>query len=339
MTTRLPAHELAPALERAARRHIPMPEGARIRDVARTARGFATETYLFDIEHADGVLPLVMRRPPETSLFPDYDLLRQILVMRRLAATDIPVPTVLWSERAGADIGSPYFVMSRLAGEAPGDFPSYHVAGNYFEATPEQRARMWWGCVDTIAAVHRLDWKALRLDFLALPRYGAGPVEQVVNYLDEALSWACGETPRIYRHAITWLRDAAYEPEHTVLCWGDARMSNILYDSDFRVSGVLDWEIAYLGDHEADLAWLLFLDWASSEFEGLTPLPGTPSREETVRHYEDRTGMAVRNLRYNEMLAAVLLSVPLLRMAHRVQLPADMDITGFCTTRIEQLLD
>jgi hypothetical protein len=38
---------------------------------------------------------LVFRRPPQVSLFPDYDLLRQVLVMNRLAATPIPVPTVL----------------------------------------------------------------------------------------------------------------------------------------------------------------------------------------------------------------------------------------------------
>ncbi|MBL1073549.1 phosphotransferase family protein [Nocardia sp. 2] len=336
-----PTPELLPeVLEPLLRHYLPGSGGAKIRDFARTTRGFATETYLFEVEDRYGSLPLVLRRPPEMSLFPDYDLLRQVLVMRRLAATDIPVASVAWLERGETMLGSPYFVMNRLEGEAPGDFPSYHSAGNYYEATPEQRARMWWGCVDTIAAIHELDWKALRLDFLALPRHGTAPVQQVVNYLDAALTWACaGAVPATYRRAIGYLRDHLYEPERVTLCWGDARMSNILYDKDFQVSGVLDWEIAYLGDHEADLAWMLFLDWASSEFEGHPALPGTPTRAETIAYYEQRTGTTIRNLRYNEILAAVLLSVPLLRMANRVQLPPDMDITGFCTTRIEQLLD
>lgn len=337
--TRLPAERLAAALEPELHRNFPVSPGARIRNFTRTDRGFATETYLFDVEDENGSLPLVFRRPPEMSLFPDYDLLRQVLVMQRLATTPIPVATPIWLDRDGGGLGSPYFVMSRLAGEAPGDYPSYHVAGNYFRASPEQRERMWWGCIDTIAEIHRVDWRALRLDFLTLPKYGSGPVEQIVNYLDEALRWASGgDQPDTYRRAIAYLREHRYEPEHVTLCWGDARMSNILYDSDFQVSGVLDWEIAYIGDHEADLAWLLFLDWASSEFEGHTPLPGTPTREQTIAYYEQHTGMPVRNLRYNEILAAVLLSVPLLRMANRVQLPPEMDITGFCTTRIEQLL-
>ncbi|MEV0466048.1 phosphotransferase family protein [Nocardia tengchongensis] len=337
--TRLPAEQLAAALEPAVHRNFPVSGAAHVRNFNRTARGFATETFLFEVEDENGALPLVFRRPPEMSLFPDYDLLRQVLVMQRLAGTDIPVATPLWLDRDGTALGSPYFVMNRLPGEAPSDYPSYHSAGNYFDATPEQRERMWWGCIDTIADIHRLNWRALRLDFLALPEYGAGPVEQIVNYLDSALTWATeGEQPETYRRAIAYLRDNLYEPEHTTLCWGDARMSNILYDKDFQVSGVLDWEIAYLGDHEADLGWLLFLDWASSEFEGHAPLPGTPSREETIAYYENRTGMPVRNLVFNEILAAVLLSVPLLRMANRVQLPPEMNITGFCTTRIEQLL-
>ncbi|GAB2526883.1 phosphotransferase family protein [Nocardia heshunensis] len=339
-TNRIPAEQLGEALEPAVREHLPVSEAARVRNVSRTERGFATETYLFEIQDGDDNTPLVLRRPPDLSLFPDYDLLRQVLVMRRLAATGLPVPGVAWLERGENPLGSPYFVMNRLEGQAPSDYPSYHVAGTYFEATPGQRERMWWGCVDTIAEVNQLDWRELGLEFLAFPERGAGVIEQGVNYLDAALSWACeGDAPEIYRRAVAYLRDNLYEPERIALCWGDARMSNILYDSDFRVRGVLDWEIAHLGAPESDLAWMLFLDWACSEYEGHAALPGTPSRAETISYYEKITGERVRNLAYQEIFSAALLSVPLLRMTHRVQLPPEMNITGFCTARIEQLLD
>ncbi|MFE3259765.1 phosphotransferase family protein [Nocardia sp. NPDC059091] len=337
--TRIPAEHLATALEPAVREHLSPAGNARVLELARTERGFATETYLFEVEDDSGRTPLVLRRPPDISLFPDYDLLRQVLVMRRLADTGLPVPAVAWLERGDNPLGSAYFVMNRLEGRAPSDYPSYHTAGNYFEATPEQRARMWWGCVDTIAEVNQLDWRALRLDFLAFPQHGTGVIEQGVNYLDAALNWACeGKPPETYRQAVAHLRDNLYEPEQVSLCWGDARMSNILYDSDFRIRGVLDWEISHLGAPESDLAWMLFLDWACSEYEGHIPLPGTPSREETIAYYEKRTGYRVRNLEYQEIFSAALLSIPLLRMTHRVQLPPEMNITGFCTARIEQLL-
>ncbi|QRY62345.1 phosphotransferase [Gordonia sp. PDNC005] len=76
--------------------------------------------------------------------------------------------------------------------------------------------------------------------------------------------------------ALKWLKGNLYEPEHPTLVWGEARMPNILYTPQLSVAGVLDWEMAYLGHHEADLAWLLFLDWACSDFEGHASLPGTP---------------------------------------------------------------
>nr|WP_280421353.1 phosphotransferase family protein [Nocardia carnea] len=303
------------------------------------AGGRATETFLFDLERDDAEpVSLVLRRPPEVALFPDYDLLRQVLVMRRLAGTGLPVPAVRWLDRGSDALGSPYFVMDRIEGSAPGDLPSYHSAGLYFDAEPAQRAKMWWGCVDTIAEIHRLDWRAMNLDFLLFPQFGAAPLAQAIGYIDAALGWASSPQPPALRRAVDWLRANLYEPEHVALCWGDARMSNILYDGAFRVTGVLDWEIAYIGDHEADLAWMLFLDWACSEFQNTERLPGTPTRQETIARYQERSGMKVRNLRYNEVLAAVLLSIPLLRMAHRLQLPPETDVTAFCTARIEELL-
>lgn len=106
---------------------------------------------------------------------------------------------------------------------------------------------------------------------------------------------------------------------------------------------MLDWEVAYIGDHEADLAWLLFVDWACSEYEGVPPLDGTPRRDETIERYERLTGRHVRNLRYNEMLAALALACPLLRLEAKFRndglVTDDFDLVGFCVERIRQLLD
>lgn len=340
MTDRTAAEDIAPALEPLVREHIPGTRGAKIVNFKRTERGFSTETYLFGLDGATGESSgFVFRRPPEVSLFPDYDLRRQFLVTQRLAKSDLAVPHVRWIDSGDNPLGSPYYVMDRIGNaEAPSDFPSYHSAGTYFEADEAGRAKMWWGCVETIAQIHRLDPDKLELGFLAYPKFGTHPVEQAVNYLDWAVRWASPDLPPIFDKALAWLRENIYQPEHVTLCWGDARMSNILYGPDQSIAGVLDWEMAYLGDHEADLAWLLFLDWACSEFEGHTPLPGTPSREETIARYEELTGWRVENLLFNEVLAAVLLAVPLLRLSTHLQLGEHTDITAFCKHRLEQLL-
>ena len=58
------------------------------------------------------------------------------------------------------------------------------------------------------------------------------------------------------------------------------RLSNILYGPQCEVAAVLDWSDRLIGDHEADLAWMLFVDWACSEYEGVPRLDGKPTREE-----------------------------------------------------------
>jgi len=349
MDSRPAADEIAALLEPIARQRIAGAADARIANWCAAERGLSTETFLFDLEQDadDGpttVKQLVFRRPPDVSIFPDYDLTRQVMVMNRLRDTAIRVPIVCWLDRDSTDLGTPYFVMEQLStiGTAS-DFPSYHSQGLYFDATAENRSTMWWGCVQAIADVHALDWRSLRLEKLLMPRRGELPLEQVVAYCDELLRWGPPEcSRREFVDAVEWLRDNIYQPEHLVLCWGDARLSNILYGPDYEVTAVLDWELAYIGDHEADLAWLLFVDWACTEYEGVPRLDGTPSREETVDRYEQLSGRTVRNLRYNEVLAAVELGVPVSRLENRLRnqglLTGDFDLAGFCVERIRQLL-
>ena len=344
------ADEIAALLEPIARTKIPGAADAHITNWRATDRGLSTETFLFDLERDDANSPktlkrLVFRRPPAVSLYPDYDLLRQVLVMKRLRDTPITVPAVCWLDRGDQYLGTPYYVMEQLPTVgSPGDFPSYHSQGLYYDATPEQRSAMWWGCVQAIADIHALDWRRLRLERLLMTQRGAHPLEQVVNYYRDLLHWASSGHPRPELSAAAkWLRDNLYEPEHLALCWGDSRLSNILYGPQFDVAAVLDWEIAYIGDHEADLAWLLFIDWACSEYEGVPRLDGTPSRGETIERYEQLTGLEVRNLRYNEMLAAFALACPVLRLEAKFRndglITGDFDMVGFCVERIRQLLD
>ena len=105
------ADEIAALLEPIVRKRIPGADAARIVNWRGTDRGFSTETFLFELESDDaGGAPttlkrLVFRRPPQVSIFPDYDLLRQVLVMNRLQRTRIPVPTVCWLDRDDDAVG------------------------------------------------------------------------------------------------------------------------------------------------------------------------------------------------------------------------------------------
>lgn len=328
---------------------MPQAEGLSLTNLRKAERGFSTDTLLFEARWQEGGKPksqgMVLRRQPELPLFPDYDLRRQIRVMQCLEKTPIPVPKVLWFEKDASILNDPFYIMNEIKGVTPSDYPVYHSHGCYLEATPAQRGKMWWGCIEAMARIHKLDWKAAGLSFLAAPRYGATPLDQVLNYLEYCLEWAKeGQSQPILEQGLKWLKDHRYLPEHVTLCWGDSRMSNIIYDArTFEVAAVIDWEVAYLGDHEADLAWTIFQDWSASEFCGVPRLEGTPGTEETVQRYEELTGWKVKNLHYNEVLVGLVLGVPMLTIYKRMKKAGvpigDVELNNLCTHWIAELLD
>jgi hypothetical protein len=235
--------------------------------------------------------------------------------------------------------------MSFIDGVSPPDFPLYHAFGVYYKASPEQRAKMWWGCLDAIVKIHKLDWKKLDFSFL-----GPGTPEEclsyTLNYYEDFLDWVReGEPQPVLQAALDWLKKNVYTPERVSLCWGDSRMPNTIYTQDFDVAAAIDWEVASLGDPEIDLAWFLFLDWFQSTAYGIPRLEGSPGREETIQRYEHLTGWKTKNLFYNEILAPVQLGIPLLKIfknmkSYGVLLPSeDVELNNPCTQRIASLLE
>ena len=329
---------------------MPQAQNISVSELRPPEGGFSSESFLFDLSwHEAGQQRsqgMVLRRPPHLPLFPDYDLRRQFLVMQRLQGTNVPVPRVYWQvEQDESILGTPFYVMDKIEGISPPDYPLYHSYGAYFDASPEKRAKMWWGCLDYIVKIHKLDWRSLRLSFLGAPQGGTSTLDGLLDYNESMLNWVKGDEPQpILNAAIKWLRENRYTLERITLCWGDCRMPNTLYSPDVDVVAVLDWEFAYLGDPVSDLAWFLFLDWHHSDAYGISKLEGTPGKEETVRRYEELTGWKVENLFYNEVLAPLRLGVPLLKVYKNLKqmgvtiLAEDAELNNPCTQRIASLL-
>ncbi|WP_317155538.1 phosphotransferase family protein [[Mycobacterium] appelbergii] len=334
---RLPAEDLPGALETIARQRIPGAATARVTNWSPSPGGYSTETFLFDLAGLDdgSTQGLVFRRPPEFQILPDYDLRRQYLVMERLAPSPIPVPTVRWIDATTAALGTQHLVMDRIDGVVGvSDVPPYHAAGIFAETDDTGRATLWNGCVDMIAAVHRLDPVSCRLGFL-----GRHPPGALTDFLRYAIGWAHGDGPThpTFVRALNWLDAHLYTPDRIGLCWGDARMSNVLYRPDLSPAAALDWEIAYLGDPAADLSWLLMTDWVSSPLPGNAPAPGTPSREETIDRYERAVGHRIGNVEFGDVTAPLLLAVALIRLNRRFDIPG-VDLADVCARRIDFVL-
>src|SRR5207244_12421350 len=113
---------------------------------------------------------------------------------------------------------------------------------------------------------------------------------------------AGGRPEPVIEAGLAWLRRHRPADEPLGLCWGDARIGNMIF-AGARCRAVLDWEMATLGNPEQDLAWWLFLDRHHSEGIGLERLAGLPRRDEQVARYEELMGPPVRHLDYYGVFA------------------------------------
>ena len=298
--------------------------------------GFSNETLIFEgawredgEERRQGLVARV--KATAFQVFPEYDVERQYRVMKILGErTDIPTPRVLDYEPDPDVLGAPFFLMERVEGQVPSDNPPYHATGWVTEIPPEERARMWWSGIDALARIHRLDWRALGLDFLDTPGRAATPLERQLDYYESFLDWAAAGKPHpLERAALDWLRSQrARAAEPMVLCWGDARLGNLMF-RDSRCVAVLDWEMATLASPQMDFAWWLYFDRHHSEGCDVERLPGFPSREQTIARYRELTGFSTDRLDYYEVFAALRFAVIMIRVGRQLidagLLPADSD--------------
>jgi len=285
--------------------------------------GFSSETWLFDAawtrdgQHRDGRYAARVA-PTRRQIFPDArsDFEAQYRVLHALGTrTDVPVPRVHGYAPDGKPLGAPFFVMDHVTGRIPGDMPPYHQDGWVTEAGPHHRTRMWWGTLELLARVHRLDPHALGLGFLDRPRYGASGLEQRLGYYADYLGWAHDGPQPTTRAALDWLRThRPPEPHAPRLLWGDARIGNVVFDPSGTPVALLDWENAALGAPEEDLAWFLYLDRHHSDGIAVPRLPGFPDRGQTIARYGELLGRRPEHLDYYEVLSAFKFSAIMTRV-------------------------
>lgn len=132
-----------------------------------------------------------------------------------------------------------------------------------------------------------------------------------VTWYDQVFAQNGEPVPPILARTREWLLDHAPTPHHISLCWGDARLGNLLLQGN-QVAAVLDWEMACLGDPESDLGWFAHIDWATSvgRSKGAFPrMSGLPDLPRTLARYEQVTGRKVENFHYHEVFATWRLAI------------------------------
>jgi aminoglycoside phosphotransferase (APT) family kinase protein len=293
--------------------------------------GLSSVTLLFDAtwvqDGKESQKSLAVRIPPDGDafpVFPSYDLRRQYEVISAVAAhTSVPVPKLYWLEESPAPIGAPFLVMEQVAGRVPFDNPPYVFGGWLLEASLAQQRELQDASVATLAAVHALSDVHKRFPQLAAEA-GPDPLRALVDAQRAYYEWtrsADGLRIPVIEDTFGWLE--AHWPAQagpTVLCWGDARPGNIIYNG-FQPAAVLDWEMCALGPPEIDLAWMVFLHRFFQDIAEMFGAPGLPElfrRDDVVATYEGAGGHAVHDFEFFIVFAALRHALVMSRIKRRM---------------------
>jgi aminoglycoside phosphotransferase (APT) family kinase protein len=249
--------------------------------VKRLAGGASRELWRFTASRAGGPPEdLVLRRDPpghviESSRQGEFELLKAA------RAAGVPVPDVRWCETDPAVLGSPFFVMELVRGEAIARRllrdAEYARAR---EVLPEQLAR-------ALARIHEID--PASLDFLARPAAGISPAAAELARYRSVFDSIAPDPHPVLELAFRWLGARAPEGTAQSVVHGDFRMGNVLVDAA-GLTAVLDWELAHVGDPMEDLGWLCVRAW---RFGAPLPVGGLCERERLCDAYAAASGRAV----------------------------------------------
>jgi aminoglycoside phosphotransferase (APT) family kinase protein len=310
------------------------------------ATGMSNVTLLFDINwHENGQAhreALVARLQPviERPVFPDYDLSLQYEVMESIGRnSDIPVPQLRGLETDKSLFGVQFYLMKRTDGLIPTDMPPYNMDGwMMHETSIDQRQSLWNAAVDTMARYHQLDYR--KLGFAKLHEAGKTPLQQQLAYWQEYLHWSMeGAGHAIAQRALDWLQANQPADEPTVLCWGDARLGNVILNPSLdSIAAVLDWEMAVLGNPVQDLAWFNYMDATFSEGLGMPRLEGLPTYQDTIAQWEQASGYSARDYDYYQIFAGMRFGLILSRIMLATGAESEVQ-NGFACQLLQKYLD
>ncbi|WP_241841583.1 phosphotransferase family protein [Pseudofrankia sp. BMG5.36] len=274
--------------------------------VSKLPGGHSSGVWRVDAVIDGDVRPMILKAPEQPSVVYQRDACREARILAAVRGMGAPVPDVLAVD-TGKATGRRCFVMEHVEGHGLADSS---LAGPHEDTWlqgmgPEARRAIWDSFHDALAALHSVDARRV-------PDASHGPrgAVDVLDYWRAALLDAAPahSVPR-QLSALDWLRDNAPPgaDDAPAVCMGDARIANCLIDGS-EVRALVDFEVAYVGNPAADLAYSIFFD-GLHRAGARQPLDGLPSAAETWNRWSRATGRPVDNPAYWTAFGVTILCV------------------------------
>lgn len=285
-------------------------------EIRQFAGGASNLTYLLRYPDRD----LILRRPPFGHKAKSaHDMLREARIMTALKPVYRYVPTVVATCNDLAVMEADFYVMERINGIIlRQDLPEGLNLG------VEDTRKLCLNVIDRMIELHRVDYRAAGLDSLGK---GEGYVRRQIDGWIDRYRQARTDDVGDFETVMAWLKDKMPARDVAIrLIHNDFRFDNVALDpaNPFAVIGVLDWEMATLGDPLMDLGNTLAY-WVQADDDALfqqvrrqpTHLPGMLTRQEVIEYYGSKTGYRVDNFDFYALYGLFRLAVIVQQIYYR----------------------
>ena len=224
---------------------------------------------------------VLRKKPPGTLLPSAHAVDREFRIISALWQTAVPVARPYALCQDPAVLGVDFYIMDFVEGRV---FRGYALP----ELEPDQRRAVYETMLDTLAAIHRVDFRALGLADYG--RVGGYMGRQLRRWSQQYAASKTDELPAMER-LMAWLPEHLPDDDEPTIAHGDFRLENLIFHpTEPRVLAVVDWELSTLGAPLSDLAYTCLPYHVPDDIRGdITGLDfatcGIPSEQEAVARY------------------------------------------------------
>ncbi len=271
-----------------------------IPEVSQFRSGASNLTYLLSYPMRE----LVLRRPPiGTKAASAHDMKREFFIQRKIRPHFPLAPEVFTLCEDPLILGSDFYVMERIVGS---------ILRTDDHIDQDQARVIASAVIDALVDLHRVDPSVL-----AELNKGSGYVKRQVDGWSKRYRAArSGDVPD-GESLMAWLDKNQPADVASSVIHGDWRLDNMVIDlHTSKLVGVLDWELATIGDPLMDLGSSLAY-WVNSDDEPTfaslrrqpSHLPGMPTRNEFIERYLAKANWSCDDFTFYEVFGLFRLSV------------------------------
>ena len=231
---------------------------------------------------------MVLRMQPAESLV-ESSRRREFEVLAAVQSV-VPVPTVYWNDADARHLPYPAIVYGFVPGVTKPREATSQASGMATRLAAHWRDSLGPQFVSCIARVHKHAIDHAALPSFDIPAPGTASIELALNHWERVWEEDADEDIPLMRLAAGWLRRHRPACAKPVLLHGDYRMGNFLFtEHDARITAILDWEMARIGDHHFDIAWAMNAAYGTVDQDGKTLLVGglLPESEFLARYAQE----------------------------------------------------